>query len=130
VAYPQVLEISSVAHQASCFGVGFSLYWFTGGLFLCLALFLWGKVSDPSVGLLLSACCESLLIVFQFCSVVWLWMLLTDSWDEFCGFLSALFQAAAYHPPTVGPSIFPTFVYWRLLWRSAPGSSPPSPVHL
>jgi hypothetical protein len=65
--------INSVAHQLSCFGVGFSLgaYWglITGGLFLCLTSFLWGKVSDPSASLL-SACCDDLLIVFQFCSVV------------------------------------------------------------
>jgi hypothetical protein len=58
--------ISSVAHQLSCFGVGFSLCLNTGGLFLCFASFLWGKVSDPSAGPLLSVCCDSLLIVFQF----------------------------------------------------------------
>jgi hypothetical protein len=34
VACPQVLEISPVPHQLSCFGVGFLLCWFTGGLFL------------------------------------------------------------------------------------------------
>jgi hypothetical protein len=39
-------RISSVAHQLSCFGVGFSLCSITGGLFLCLIPFLWGKVSD------------------------------------------------------------------------------------
>jgi hypothetical protein len=31
--------------------------------------------------------------------------------DEICGPLSALFQAAAYHLPTVSPSAFPVFVY-------------------
>jgi hypothetical protein len=46
------------------------LCWFTEGLFLCLAPFIWGKVSDPSAGSLLSACCDGLLIVVQFCSVV------------------------------------------------------------
>jgi hypothetical protein len=65
---PQVLENSSVSHQLSCFGVGFLLCWFTGDLFLCLAPFLWGKVRDPSTSSLLSACCDGLLIVFQFCS--------------------------------------------------------------
>jgi hypothetical protein len=35
-------------------------------LFLCLALFLCGKVSDPSAGSLLSACCDGLLFVFNF----------------------------------------------------------------
>jgi hypothetical protein len=39
------------------------VYW---GLFLCLALFLWGKVRDPSASSLLSACCAGLLIVFNF----------------------------------------------------------------
>jgi hypothetical protein len=34
---------------------------FTGGLFLCLAPFLWGKVSDPLAGPLLSVCCDGLL---------------------------------------------------------------------
>jgi hypothetical protein len=43
------------------------VYW---GLFLCLAPFLWDKVSDLSASTLLSACCDGLLIVFQFCSVV------------------------------------------------------------
>jgi hypothetical protein len=57
--------MSSVAHQLPCFGVGFSLCLTTEGLFLCLAHFLWGKVSDLSAGPLLSACCDGLLIVFQ-----------------------------------------------------------------
>jgi hypothetical protein len=42
----------------------------TGGLFLCLAPFFWGKVSDPLAGPLLSACCDGLLIIFQFFSVI------------------------------------------------------------
>jgi hypothetical protein len=37
------------------------------------------------------ACCDDLLIVFQFCSVIWLWMLLTSSGDELCVPLPALF---------------------------------------
>jgi hypothetical protein len=37
----------------------------TGDLFLCLTPFLWGKVSDPSFGPLLSECCDGLLIIFQ-----------------------------------------------------------------
>jgi hypothetical protein len=60
------MEISSVAHKLSGFGVGFSLCWFTGGLFLCLSPFLWGKVSDLSAGPLLSSCCDSLLIFLFF----------------------------------------------------------------
>jgi hypothetical protein len=102
VACPQVPEISSVAYQLSCFGVCFSLCWFIWGLFLCFAPFLWGKVSDPSAGPLLSVCCDDLLIVFQFCSVIWLCLLLTGSGDELCGLLPALFQAVAYHLPVVG----------------------------
>jgi hypothetical protein len=111
--------ISSVAHQPSCFGVGFSLCWFTVDLFHCLALFFWGKVSDLSVGPLLSVCCDGLLIIFQFCSVIWLWMLLTGSGDELCGLLPALFQAAAYQLLAVCPSAFPAFVYWKFRGRSA-----------
>jgi hypothetical protein len=91
--------ISSVFHHLSYFGLGFSLSLITGGLFLCLASFLWGKVSDPSAGPLLSVCCDGLLIIFQFCSVVCFWMLLTGSRDEPCGLPSALFQAASYHLP-------------------------------
>jgi hypothetical protein len=59
---------------------------------------------------LLSACCDDLLIIFQFCIFVCLWVLLTGS-GELCGLLAALFQAAAYHPPAVSPSAFPAFVY-------------------
>jgi hypothetical protein len=75
------------------------LCWFTRGLFLCLIPFLWGKGSDLSVGPLQSACCDGLLIIFQFCNVVLLWMLLTGLGDELCGLLPALFQVAAYHLP-------------------------------
>jgi hypothetical protein len=63
-------------------------------------------------------------VVFQFCNILYLWMLLTGSGDELCGPLSALFQAAAYHPPTVSPSAFPVFVYWKFPWSSAPCFSP------
>jgi hypothetical protein len=35
---------------------------------------------------------------FQFCSVIWLWMLLTGSGGELCGLLPALIQAAGYLP--------------------------------
>jgi hypothetical protein len=83
------------------------VYW---GL-LCLTPFLWGKVRAPSSSPLLSACFDGLLIVFQFCSVVCLWMLLTGSEVDLCGPLLALFQAVAYHPPTVGTSAFSAFVY-------------------
>jgi hypothetical protein len=63
-------RVSSEAHQLSCFGVGFSLSLITGDFFLCLATFLWGKVSDLSADPLLSACCDGLLIIFHFCSVI------------------------------------------------------------
>jgi hypothetical protein len=53
-----------------------------------------------------------------------LWMLLTGSGDELCGLLPALFQVAAYHPPTARPSAFPAFVYWNFTWRSALCLSP------
>jgi hypothetical protein len=115
--------ISSVAQQLSCFGVGFSLCWITEGLFLCPVPILWGKISDLSAGPLLLACRDGFLIMFQFCSVVWVWMLLVGSGDELCGPLHALFQVAAYHPPAVGPSAFPGFVYWKFAWRLAPRSS-------
>jgi hypothetical protein len=117
-------RISSVPHQLSCFVVGLLLCCFTGGLFLCLTPFLWSKVSDLSAGLLLSACCDGLLIIFQFCSVVWICMLLICSGDELCGPIPALFQTAAYHLPAFGPSAFPDFVYWKFMRRSAPCSSP------
>jgi hypothetical protein len=116
--------ISSVAHQLSCFGVWFSLCLITGGLFLCLAPFLWDKVSYPSAGLLLSTCWDGFLIIFQICSVTWLWMLLNGSGDELSELLSALFLAVVYHPPAVGPPAFPTFVYWKFVWRWVPCSSP------
>jgi hypothetical protein len=38
-------------------------------------------------------------------------MFLTGSGDELCGLLPALFQAAAYYQPAVGPSAFPAIVY-------------------
>jgi hypothetical protein len=58
-------RISSVAHQLSCFGVGFLLCLITGGLFLCLVPFLWGKVSDQPASPLLSVFCDCL-IIFNF----------------------------------------------------------------
>jgi hypothetical protein len=114
-------EISSAAQQLSCFGIGFSLCWFTGGLFLCLSLFLWGKLSDLSA----NPCCVlwCSMFVFQFFGVNWLWMLLTGSGDELFGPLSALFQAAAYHLPAVSPSAFQP-LFTESSWRSAPCSSP------
>jgi hypothetical protein len=108
---PQVLENSSVAHQLSCFGVGFSLRWFIRGLFFLPHPLSLGKVRDLSAGSLLSVCYDGLLIVFQFYSIVLLWMLLSGSVDELCGSLSALVQAAIYHLPAVSPSAFPVFVY-------------------
>jgi hypothetical protein len=96
VACPQVPDISSVAPQPSCFGVGFSLCLFIVGLFLCLASFLWGKVRDLSVSSLLSACYAGLLVVFQFCNIIWLWILLTVLGDDLYGPLSAPFQVITH----------------------------------
>jgi hypothetical protein len=110
-------RISSVAHQLSCFGVGFSLCLFTWGLFLCLASFLWGKVSDLSAGPLLSACCDGLPIIFQFFSVVWLWILLSGLGDEPCGLLPTLFQAVVYHSPAIGPPAFPAICLLIVCWE-------------
>jgi hypothetical protein len=120
---PQVPE-SALLPQLSCFGVVFSLCLITGGLFLCLTPFLWVNVSDPSAGPLLSMCCDDLLFVLQFCRAVWLWMLLTGSGEEFYGPLHTLFQAAAYHPPTVGTPAIPAICLLKV-WveiRSSPSS--------
>jgi hypothetical protein len=127
---PQVPGNSSVAHQSPWFGVRLLLFWFTGGLFLCLAPFLWGKVRDPSASSLLSALLWWFCWHFQFCSVLLLWMLFTGSGDELCGPLSALFYTVAYHLSPIGPPASPVFVYWKFPWRSAPCPCPPSPVCL
>jgi hypothetical protein len=74
VYFPQVLENSSVAHWPSCFGVGFLLCWFTGGLFLCLITFLWGKVSDASA----SPWCQCVVMV------CWLFFNFSVSFDFEC----------------------------------------------
>jgi hypothetical protein len=50
------------------------------------------------------------------------------SGDKLCGLLSAIFQATAHHPPTVSLSAFLGFVYWKIMWRSAPCSSPLPPT--
>jgi hypothetical protein len=125
---PQVQEISSVVHQLSCLGGSYSLYLFTGGLFLCLIPFLCGKVSDPSASLLLSACCDGSLFVFQFCRVIWLWVLLTGSGDELCGLLPALLQTVAYHPPAVSPPAFPAICLLIVCVEISSLPHPPSPV--
>jgi hypothetical protein len=118
-------RISSVAYQLSCFRVGFSLCLITGGLFLYLAPFSWGKVSDPSAGPLLSACCDGLLIIFQFCSAFDFGCCsLAQEMSFVDHYLPSLFQAVTYHPPTVGPSAFPAFVYCKFTWRSTPCPNP------
>jgi hypothetical protein len=96
-----------------------------GGLFLCLAPFLWGKVSDLSGGLPLSGCCDGLLFVPQPWRAVWLWMLLTGSGDEFWGSLPALLQVVAYHLPAVSSPTFPAIC---LLIVCVEISSLPSPL--
>jgi hypothetical protein len=73
ICYPQVLEISSVAHQLSCFGVGFLLCWFTGVLFLCFTPFPWGKASDLS-----ASCCQCVVMV------CWLFFNFAVSFDFGC----------------------------------------------
>jgi hypothetical protein len=47
-----------------------------------------------------------LLIVFQVCSVIWIWLLLTVSGDEFCGPLPTLFQAVTYTGPLLALLLF------------------------
>jgi hypothetical protein len=76
---------------------------FTWGLFLCLTPFLWGKVSDPSAGPLLSLCSDDSLFVFQFCRI---WVLLMGLGDDIRCLLPALPQAMAYHPPHVSLPAF------------------------
>jgi hypothetical protein len=76
----------------------------------------WGPISLPcpvslSAGPLLSTCFGGLLIVFQFCSVVCLWILLTGSGDELSVLLPALFQPVTYHWPAVGPFAFIAIFY-------------------
>jgi hypothetical protein len=99
--------------------LGFCCVGLLGAYFFASCLFS-GARSEIHQLALLSACYAGLLTAFQFCIIVWLLMLLTGSGDEFCGLLSALFQAAAYHWPTVGPSAFLVFVYWKLACRSVP----------
>jgi hypothetical protein len=81
-----------------------------------------GQCQCSIIWTLLSVCFDGLLIVFQFCRVVWLWMLLTGSGGELCGSLSAFFQAEAYHWSAVIPSAFPAFVYWRFTSLLLPSS--------
>jgi hypothetical protein len=116
----------SALWPTSClaFELGFHFVGLLVAIIFCLAPFLWGKVRDLSPGSLLSACYAGVLIVFQFCNIFWLWMLLTDSGGEFCGLLSALFQAAACHPPIVSSPASPVIVYWKFEGRSAPCSFP------
>jgi hypothetical protein len=52
-------------------------------------------------------------------------MLLTGSGDELCGLLSALFQAVAYHLPTVGPSPFPVSLCLLKVWAEISSLTPP-----
>jgi hypothetical protein len=88
--------ISSVAHQLSCFGVGFSLCLITGGLFLCLAPFSGARS-----------------VIYQ------------PAGDELCGLLPALFQAVAYHLPAVSPSAFPAFFLLKVNVEDQLLASPP-----
>jgi hypothetical protein len=118
--YLQVQEIRSVVHQLSCFGGGFLQCLFTGGLFLCLTPFLWGKVSDVSASPLLSGCCDGSLFVFQFCRAIWLWVLHTGSGDELCSQLPAYFRQWLITHLLLAFLPFQTFVYWYFTWRLVP----------
>jgi hypothetical protein len=71
---PQVQEISSVAYRLSCFGVGFSLCWFTGGLFLCLTPF----SGASSVICQLARCCQRVVMV------CWLFFNFVELFDFGC----------------------------------------------
>jgi hypothetical protein len=58
VACPQVLEISSVAHQLSCFRIRFSLCWFTGGFFASPPFSgAWSAIPQPA------SCCQCVVMV-------------------------------------------------------------------
>jgi hypothetical protein len=72
-----------------------------------------------------------LLIVFQFCSVVCLWMLLTGSGDEFCGLLPALLQAAAHELP-IHCQLFclSNLCLLKICVEISSLFLPPSPLHL
>jgi hypothetical protein len=121
---PQVQEISSVAHQLSCFGGGYSLYFFTGGLFLCLSPFLWGKVSDLSASPLLSACCDALLFIFQFCRAISLWVLLTGSlWTTTC-----LTSGSGLLPTCCWPFCLSSICFLKVCVEISSLLLPPSPV--
>jgi hypothetical protein len=116
--------INSVAHQLSHFAVGFFTvfnYWGLVSLphLISLGQGQWSLSWSPAVSVLwwfadyFSVLQCTLTLDVAHCSG-----------DKFCGPLPALFQAAAYHPTTVGPSAFPAFVYWKFMWRSAPCLSP------
>jgi hypothetical protein len=99
-------RISSVVHQLSCFGVGFSLCWLTGGLCLCLAPFLWGKVSDLSASPLLSA----------FMMVCWLFFSFAVLFDfGYCS-LDQEMSFVDRYLPCFRQQIITIFVYWKFAW--------------
>jgi hypothetical protein len=124
MACPQVLENSSVAHQPSCFGVGFLLCWFTWGLFLCLAPFLWGKFSDPSA----VPCYQHVVMVW------WFFFNFAVSFDFGCFSLAQemsfvdcylLYFRQRFITPLQSTLLpFQPFVCWKFMWRSAPCSPP------
>jgi hypothetical protein len=57
---------------------------------------------------------------FQFCSIIWLWMLLPGSGDELCGPISG----SGLSSTCCQPSACPVFVCQKFRWRSASCSSP------
>jgi hypothetical protein len=120
VCCPQVLEISSVTHHTSCFGVGFSLCWDLVSLphSLSLGQFLCSVSQPPAVSLLWwFAGCFSIFqchLTLDVAHCLRRWAL----WTASCPL-----SAAAYHQPAVAPSVSPAFVYWKFMWRSVPFSS-------
>jgi hypothetical protein len=111
VCCPQVAEYALYLTSCPDLELSFHCPWLLGACFFTLLPFFvasqWSLSQPPAV-----ACCDGLLIISQFCRAIWLCVLLTGSGDEFCGPLPTLFQAVAYHLPTVSPSSFPAFVYW------------------
>jgi hypothetical protein len=116
-------EISSVAHQPSCIGVGFSLCWLLGACFFALP----PCSGARSVISQLAPCCQSVVMV------CWLFLNFAVSFDFGCFSLAQLMNfvecylpgfRAAYHCPTVGSFAFPHFVYWMFTWRLVPCPSP------
>jgi hypothetical protein len=101
-------EISSVAHQPSCFALklAFAVLVYYGLVSLPCPLSLWQGQWSISGPLAFSELWW-FAVWFSVLRAVWLWVLLSGSGDELCGPLSALLHTWAYHPPAVGLPAFP-----------------------